>query len=329
MRLHRRLQPFLCETGLCVFLLRTAFTPETGRRILILWINCCWILCQIIAKSNCFFWVFSKEPIQESKWVPRLVSCVSATQSMPQNPAILTCSDSDTLQRFIFCKLRCERKAWYKCCVEAFVPTGTPYLSPSSFDSFVWSCIGWKSLWPPAVDAGSSSPKGRFSQGCEPFVQPVSTSLSQTQTISNIFCHGWPDVWWMLKAVNYHCLLSKIFSLKSKNICVYLVCFWSGLWMRWSINTAINIRPNFSPAAKTMGSLKSIRSFWTRPPFQHVLSWQTLVLLCKSSSVWSMRLVWPFSQRRWKERTCWNKSLFVLFTAPFTPPHLSHTTCLV
>ena len=89
--LHRRLQPFLCETGLCVFVLRTVSTPETARSVLILWINFCWILCQIIAKSNLFvsfrFWVFSKEPIQESKWVPRLVSCVSATQSMPQNPA--------------------------------------------------------------------------------------------------------------------------------------------------------------------------------------------------------------------------------------------------
>lgn len=168
-------------------------TPETARSWYIvdqLLLNLMPNHCQV---KSVRFSVFSKEPIQESKWVPSLV-CVNVMQS-PQNPCSLS-SDSDALQRFIFCKLRCEREKWWTILCGSVCPDS----DIQSF--FIFMCLlylelhGWKSIWPaPAVDDGSSFPNRRFSQGCEPFVQPVSTSLSQTQTNSNIFCHDWSHVW--------------------------------------------------------------------------------------------------------------------------------------
>ena len=89
MRLHRRLQPFLSETGLCVFVLRTVSTPETARNMLIDIVD--QLLPNLLPTHfqvpfrflvSFRFWVFSKEPIQEeSKWVPPAWSHLLARRS--------------------------------------------------------------------------------------------------------------------------------------------------------------------------------------------------------------------------------------------------------
>ena len=190
---HRRLQLFRCEAGLFVFVPHACLLPRL-QEVGILWINCCWILCQIIAKSNLFVSQYfpksrSRSPSESPAWYV-LTWC-----SRHRIPAVWALIPTPCSVLF-FVSYVVNEKNDEQFFAEAFVLTATSNLSSFSCVCFIWSCMGGSRFgrrlrWMMAAAFQTEDSR----RGVNLSFSQWSTSFSQTQTISNTFYHVWSHAW--------------------------------------------------------------------------------------------------------------------------------------